>query len=225
MRAMYSEDAMTARPLPVVTEEARSLYVHRTASALRAAEVALSGRHRIGFLSVGARDDAESLVADVNAAGGDALLLLPCPCGNFNSPTRLCECSVRRARGWTRKPNVRASIISCRMIVDVLPSEIVQYAPEPWERVMERVAAARPEVERAQSVNATVDGPTLRLIEAWRDRMHPPTRVFQDMQHVMRTIAAMDGAYRDTELAVIEPQHAAEAVMYVISELARRTWQ
>lgn len=159
----------------------------------------------------------------------------PCPCGNFGHPSRPCTCSARMVDKYLNK--VSGPLLDRLDIhVEVPPVEFDKLAEreksESSVEIKKRVEAARKiQIERLKDcgVYANADIPSSMLHEICKMTQEAETllknafnkfglsaRAYDRVLKVSRTIADLDNS------ALIETQHAAEAVQY--RTLDRKYW-
>lgn len=217
-----AEQARRPRPVPFLsplTPPATRLdMIPRLEHAKRAAEVSLVGLHPITLIGYGDAADALALASWVNAyVPGLATVVRPCPCGNQGDPLLACRCTPEAIRAYRARPDV-AALLAAEIVVTVPARlETVSLRPgEPDERVLERVAAARPRQVSDERVDTDGKGYVPQLLDAGsaamlRAAMRALPLSGMRVRGLLR-VAASIAKLADADQ--IHPAHLAEAINY-----------
>jgi predicted ATPase with chaperone activity len=175
--------------------------------AKRAAEVALTGGHTIAFIG---GPEAEALAAWCARHGLTALVIRPCPCGNYRHPVRECTCSPRQIARYRASKRVGRALAADLVVetsdpgADKILQHVAGHRGEPEARVLQRVAQAQ-----AHTVVATgLDDGCRALLRAFSSQLHPPAERLQRVCQVAASIARLAQDDR------IQTYHLAEALQY-----------
>lgn len=166
------EQARRPRPVPFLsplTPPATRLdMLPRQEHVKRAAEVSLVGPHPISLIGYGDTADALAVAGWVNAyVPGLAIVLRPCPCGNQGDPLLACRCTPEAIRAYRARPDVAALLVADIVVEVPACLETISLRPgEPDERVLERVAAARPRQIKDERVDADCKPFVPQLLDA-----------------------------------------------------------
>lgn len=216
------EQARRPRPVPLlspVTPPATRLdMLPRQEHVKRAAEVGLVGLHPITLIGYGDSADALTVAAWVNAyVPGLATVVRPCPCGNHGDPLLPCLCTPEAIRAYRAQPDV-AALLAADIVVEV-PAHLTSVSLRPGEadeRVLERVAAARPRQVNDERADADGKSYVPQLLDAGaagilRAAMRALPLSGMRVRNLLRVAASI------AKLAAAEQIHAAhvaEALQY-----------
>ena len=191
------------------------------AHAKRAAEVALTGDHRILF--VGCHESDASRLATITNSVHDQLIAkdgggcwrlafvsAPCPCGYYGDPDRECTCDLAAVAKWQNEymnricPDMvlEVPVQNAAAIMGWLRNHLMD--GEPHDRLMVRIECNRADMER---LDVLADAACTLLKAAIKSLKMSPNQVKSALS-VANTITCMAGAGK------IEAAHMAEAIQY-----------
>jgi len=177
----------------------------------RAIEVACTGKHSLAMLvtSNNLEIDAASLAYWANKYGAQAIVVTPCPCGNYGSPIRECTCAIELIAEHHQSPVWQMAEHADMWIELVEPTTSQKLDSRPRESItcmLARIAKARlPD----QSIKLDeLDDGCVQLLDAVVRQLDLSIWQIQCVLNVATTIMALAGAKK------MHAAYLAEAVQY-----------
>ena len=173
----------------------------------RGIEVAVAGKHNVMLIGTSIPQMRKIAEASKSIGGGiDIKIMLPCPCGNFTDPKRICKCTPHQIQNYLGKlPSIVLDRIDIHIEVPYLNLAHLseKRCGESSDTIVGRIVAARLNFKPEDCDKEADELLKLAILE-----LGISARAFDKIMAVSKTIARMDNK------KVVESHHVSEAISY-----------
>jgi predicted ATPase with chaperone activity len=177
----------------------------------RAVTVALTGKHSITFIGVGASlPDALAYGRLCRGYGLTAYATTLCACGNAGNPYGACECTPEAIVAWRRRPAFQAALAADLVVEAALASVEQRLAHQRGRRGEsdEALIAQAAEARGRPRPSDALDGVSERLLAAAIRQLQLTT------EQISRVLAVAQSIAQLADVPAVGPVQLAEALQY-----------